>query len=62
MFKSDVNEKLKLDHSAAEVKAFLNGPFRYYTKLYARIWEATKEETKGSVSYTHLTLPTKRIV
>lgn len=47
MFKSDVNEKLNLDHGAAEVKAFLNGPFRYYTKLYARIWEATKEETKG---------------
>ncbi len=32
MFKADLNEKLKLDHNAVEVKAFLNGPFRYYTR------------------------------
>ena len=45
MFKADLNEKLKLDHNAVEVKAFLNGPFRYYTELYCRLWAATREET-----------------
>lgn len=46
MFKADLNETLKLDHNAVEVKAFLNGPFRYYTQLYCRLWEATQEETE----------------
>jgi len=46
MFKTDLNEKLKLDHNAVEVKEFLNGPFRYYTDLYCRLWDATKEETE----------------
>jgi hypothetical protein len=45
MFKADTNEKLKLDHNAIEVKAFLKGPFRYYTNLYARLWKATREES-----------------
>jgi hypothetical protein len=45
IFKSDLNEKLKLDHNAVEVKAFLKRPFRYYTELYCRLWEATKHET-----------------
>ncbi|HEY4301081.1 MAG TPA: DUF262 domain-containing protein [Candidatus Didemnitutus sp.] len=45
MFKTDINEKLKLEHNAGEVKAFLKGPFRYYTSLYARLWEATHQET-----------------
>lgn len=45
MFKSDLNESLKLDHNATEVKSFLRGPFRYYTNLYARVWRATQEET-----------------
>jgi len=47
MFKSDSNETLKLDHNASEVKAFLNGSFRYYTTLYARLWKATQEESAG---------------
>jgi hypothetical protein len=47
MFKSDLNKTLKLDHNPSEVKAFLKGPFRYYTNLYARIWEATRNETPG---------------
>jgi hypothetical protein len=46
MFKSDLNEKLKLDHNAVEVKAFLKGPFRYYTQLYCRLWEAAREESE----------------
>ena len=45
MFKSDLNEKLKLDHNTVEVKAFLKGTFRYYTELYCRLWAATREET-----------------
>jgi hypothetical protein len=44
MFKADLNEKLKLDHNAVEVKAFLKGPFRYYTQLYCRLWAATRDE------------------
>ena len=44
MFKSDLNQTLKLDHSPSDVKVFLRGPFRYYSNLYARCWEATKEE------------------
>lgn len=44
MFKSDLNESLKLDHNAVEVKAFLKGAFRYYTQLYCRLWEASREE------------------
>jgi len=44
MFKADLNKSLKLDHNALEVKNFLKGAFRYYTKLYARIWNATSQE------------------
>lgn len=45
MFKADLNDALKLDHDAAEAKAFLKGAFRYYAGLYVRIWEATKQES-----------------
>ncbi len=45
MFKSDLNESLKLDHNPSEVKAFLKGPFRYYTNLYARLWQAAQDES-----------------
>jgi hypothetical protein len=44
MFKADLNKSLKLDHNATEVKAFLNGAFRYYTNLYCRLWEAARKE------------------
>ena len=47
IFKADLNENLKLDHNAVEVKAFLKGQFRYYTELYCRLWAATREETDG---------------
>lgn len=46
MFKDDLNDKLKLLHNAVEVKAFLKGPFRYYTELYCRLWAATRAETE----------------
>jgi len=45
MFKADMNKTLKLDHNASEVKAFLKGPFGYFTRLYARLWAATQEES-----------------
>ena len=45
MFKADLNATLKLDHNATEVKAFLKGPFRYYSYLYARLWGATQDES-----------------
>jgi hypothetical protein len=45
MFKTDMNAVLKLDHNPGEVKQFLNGPFKYYTDLYCRLWKATKEQT-----------------
>jgi hypothetical protein len=47
MFKTDMNAALKLDHNPSEVKAFLNGTFRYYTDLYTRLWRATQNETTG---------------
>jgi hypothetical protein len=50
MFKQDLNKELNLDHNPSEVKAFLNGPFRYYTNLYARIWKATQTESEQTRS------------
>lgn len=43
MFKSDMNQQLHLEHNPAAVKPFLKETFRYYTDLYARIWEGTQE-------------------
>lgn len=45
MFKADLNLSLKLDHSPVDVKAFLNGPFRYHTNLYVRLWKGTQHQT-----------------
>jgi hypothetical protein len=45
MFKAELNEYLNLDHNSVEVKAFLKGPFRYYTELHCRLWAATRDET-----------------
>ena len=44
MFKADMNASLKLDHNSSEVKSFLNGSFRYFTSLYAKVWNATQEQ------------------
>lgn len=56
VFKFDLNQTLKLDHNPSDVKTFLKGPFRYYTRLYARLWEASQEETMGAeaVSFNRL--------
>jgi hypothetical protein len=47
MFKADINTLLKLDHRPIEVKAFLNGAFRYYTALYARLWAMTQSQSSN---------------
>lgn len=47
MFKADLNEALKLDHNAVEVKGFLKGAFRYYSGLYCRLWDAAQTESTG---------------
>ena len=40
MFKADLNKVLRLDHNPAAVKEFLKGPFKYFTTLYAKLWQA----------------------
>lgn len=56
MFKSDINEKLRLDHNPPAVKDYLRKDFRYFTTLYAKLWQATKEENAlyPAVHYNHL--------
>ena len=56
IFKADLNKSLKLDHSPTEVKAFLNGAFKYFTGLYVRLWKATQDESEEcqSVYYNNL--------
>jgi Protein of unknown function DUF262/Protein of unknown function (DUF1524) len=44
MFKSEMNSRLKLDHAASEVKAFLKKSFSYYASLYARLLAASQTE------------------
>lgn len=50
IFKSDMNASLKLDHNPVGVKTFLDGTFRYYTDLYARIWDAAQVENSSCPS------------
>ncbi len=50
MFKVDLDAHLKLDHNAVGAKAFLNGTFRYFTGLYARLSAATKKESVESMA------------
>lgn len=47
MFTTDTNTVLKLDHNSSEVKSFLKGAFRYYTNLYAKVWEATQVQDEA---------------
>ena len=42
MFKAELNETLRLDHNAGQVKSFLKGAFRYYSDLYARLLQAAQ--------------------
>ncbi len=44
MFKSDLNEQLKLDHDVGAVKAFLKNTFSYYATLYGKLLAAASSE------------------
>lgn len=44
MFKSDLNESLKLEHNPSQVKAFLKGDFSYYSSLYSQLLKASQQE------------------
>lgn len=44
MFKSDMNEQLKLDHDVGAVKAFLKNTFSYYATLYGKLLAAASSE------------------
>jgi len=50
IFKSDINESLKLDHNPQAVKSFLKNEFRYFTRLYARLQVASAEESNDAPS------------
>ncbi len=50
MFKADLDQTLKLDHNTVGAKAFLKGPFRYYTGLYARLFAASKSDSDESMA------------
>ncbi|OFE12755.1 hypothetical protein PHACT_06065 [Pseudohongiella acticola] len=43
MFKSDMNQVLDLEHNSIAVKSFLAGTFRYYSNLYARVWDGAQK-------------------
>ena len=46
IFAPDIDKHLGLQHSPSNVKEFLKGEFSYYTKLYARLLLAYREEQK----------------
>jgi hypothetical protein len=46
MFKADLNEALQLEHNPSKVKAFLNGPFKYFSGLYRKLKALTASEHK----------------
>lgn len=46
MFAADMDASLGLLHSPKKVKAFLNGPFLYYSNLYIKLRKAYEEEQK----------------
>ena len=50
MFKADLDQTLKLDHNTVGAKAFLKGPFRYYTGLYARLFAASQSDSDESMA------------
>lgn len=45
MFKADLDAILGLNQNSSKVKIFLKNEFRYYTDLYAQIWELSKKPT-----------------
>jgi len=45
MFAQEVDQRLGLLHSSANVKAFLKGDFTYFTSLYVKLWQAYQKES-----------------
>ena len=43
MFAQDMDEELGLSHAPGKVKAFLNGQFRYFSRLYEKLLSAYRE-------------------
>lgn len=56
MFAQDMDERLGLLHSPANVKAFLTGDFSYFTNLYVKLWRAYSGDSTAcrSVYYNAL--------
>ncbi len=47
MFKPDINEKLKLDRNASQVKEFLSDRLRYFSGLHCKMLQLSQVLTKG---------------
>jgi len=47
MFKSDIKKALKLEHNPTRVKAFINGEFSYYSRLYDRMLSLADDGNPG---------------
>ncbi|OBQ56752.1 DUF262 domain-containing protein [Halodesulfovibrio spirochaetisodalis] len=45
IFKADMDAVLELGHNPSKVKSFLNNEFKYYTTLYAKIWNLSEHPT-----------------
>ena len=56
IFKTDLNEKLKLERNPGRVKSFIDNNLKYYTNLYHRIWDLSETEKDGfeAVYYNRL--------
>ena len=55
-------EKGQLTYMANELPIFYFFSHKYIFTFLSAVWEHLQTDDPGSVSYTHLTLPTKRIV
>lgn len=47
MFKADMNSKLALEHNPQAVKNFFKSEFEYYTKLYSRVQNLSRDISSG---------------
>ena len=57
-----LNANLNVDDTGNTFAGTINGKYRVYIDPFAANSAANQYYVVGSVSYTHLTLPTKRIV
>lgn len=49
IFTPEINKELKLLHNPKEVKSFLQNQFKYFSNLYNKIYEYSKNESYGFV-------------